>query len=211
MTYIKEEHFFEAELITFFYLASFLSFILIEIKKLFIIEEDLSVSSYFGLITIFYIVSKLYSSNTEGGYKRREYKIFFLLFFSIFLITFSGYNLDIFKILNIDYYFIKIDQENIMTIVDDRIVKILDTAGSQDKINELSKYSNDFIILLYFLVFALGYAVNANIAQKEAILDDVLVSNVEKNNNLIKYTQHNESLEKIKENISKNSMKEGIK
>lgn len=211
MTYIKEEHFFEAELITFFYQASFLSFILIEIKKLFIIEEDLSVSSYFGLITIFYIVSKLYSNNTEGGYKRREYKIFFLLFFSIFLITFSGYNLDILNKLNIDYYFIKIDHENIMTIVDDRIVKILDAAGSQDKINELSKYSNDFIILLYFLVFALGYAVNANIAQKEAILDDVLVCNVEKNNNLIKYTQHNESLEKIKENISKNSDKEGIK
>jgi len=181
-----------------------LSLILIEIKKIFVVEEDLNISSYFAFITIFYIIGKIHSSFSDASTAKKDYKTYIICLLTVFLITFLTFNFEILKKLGMDFEFIKINQNEIMKIVEDRVLKILDTTDNREKMNEISKYSNNFIVFLYFAVFAFAFAVNYNNAKKEAKLDDVLITNVEKNNNLIKYTIQNQTLEKLKQD-EKNS------
>lgn len=205
ISHVRDENFIDTELLIYFYQTSFLSLIFIEIKKFFIIEEDMNVSSYFAFITIFYIIGKMHSSFTDPTLAKRDYKIYVTCFLIVFLTSFILYNFELLHKLGIEFHFFKIHHNEIMKIVEDRIYKILDTTDNQDKINYINKYSSNFIIFLYFAIFSFAFAVNFNNAKKEAILDDVLITNVNKNNNLLKYSSQNESLEKLKqeENIDK--------
>jgi len=114
--------------------------------------------------------------------------------------------LELIKLFGIQFEFIKINHNEIMKIVEDRINKILESTDNTDKANLISKYSYNFILFLYFAIFSFAFAVNYNISKKEAKLDDVLITNIEKNNNLYNYSIHNQTMEKLKkeERISKN-------
>lgn len=176
-----------------------MSLILIEIKKLFVIEEDLNISSYYAFITIFYIIGKIHSSSSDASTSKNDYKTYIICLLVVFSITFMIFQFEILKKLGMDFELIKINQDEIMKIIEDRVFKVLETTDNREKMNEVSKYSNNFIIFLYFAVFAFAFAVNYNNTKKEAKLDDVLITNVEKNNNLIKYNIHNQTLKKLKQ------------
>ena len=202
ISHVREESFIDSELLIYFYQTSFLSLFLIEIKKFFIIEEDLNVSSYFAFITIFYIIGKMHSSFTDPSIAKKDYKTYVLCFLIVFSTSFIINNFDLLQKLGVEFQFFKIHHNEIMKIVDDRIFRILDTTENQDKANEISKYSSNFIIFLYFAIFSFAFSVNFNNAKKEAILDDVLITNVNKNSNLLKYSTQNQNVEKLKQEES---------
>jgi len=186
-------------LLIYFYQTSFLSLILIEIKKLFIIEEDMNISSYFAFIIVFYIIGKMHSSFSDPTIARKDYKKYFICFLVIFSTTFLIYYFGLLNKFGIEFLFIKIHHNEIMKIVDDRIFKIMDTTENLDKLNVIKKYSSNLIVFLYFAIFSFAFAVNFNNAKKEAILDDVLITNVNKNNNILRYSSQNKNLEKLKQ------------
>lgn len=210
ISHVREESFIDSELLIYFYQTSFLSLVLIEIKKFFILEEDLNISSYFAFITIFYIIGKMHSSFTDPSIAKKDYKTYVICFIIVFSSSFLIYNFDLLHKIGIEFQFLKINHNEIMKIVEDRIFRVLDTTENQDKANEINKYSSNFIIFLYFAIFAFGFAVNFNNTKKEAILDDVLITNVNKNNNLLKYSAQNQITEKLKveESLNKQDIKD---
>ncbi len=194
---VKDESFIDSELLIFFFQTSFLSLILIEIKKFFIIEEDLNISSYFAFITIFYIIGKMHSRFTDQSLAKKDYKNYAICFLIVFSTSFTIHYYDFLHKLGIQFQFLKIQHNEIMKIIDDRIFRILDSTENQETAFQINKYSSNFIIFLYFAIFAFAFSVNFNNSKKEAILDDVLITNVNKNSNILKYSTQNENIEKL--------------
>lgn len=200
MEKMNDKNIIDCELLIYFYQTSFICLILIELKNFIILEEELNISSFFAFITIFYIIGQIHSTIGDNYTDIKRYtRSFYVCFLSCFLSTFLAYNFNLLNQLNVDFSYIKIDQENIMKTVNDRINKILETSGNHDSIKEAAKYSNNFIIFLYFSIFAFAFAVVFEISKKEALLDDLLITNVEKNNSLLNYTIQNQTFEKLRE------------